>query len=83
MVVITHGRRVGLSGLELKLAASKTAEIDSKATERAAWSAQALVELFCCFFIELFRFDHFQFSKQTLLSSYLTGNRIIVNLSLQ
>ena len=38
----------------LKLEASKTAEIDSRATERAICSAQARVELFFCFFIELF-----------------------------
>jgi len=41
------------AGVALKLEASKTAEIDSRATERAIWSAQARVELFCCFFIKL------------------------------
>jgi hypothetical protein len=41
----------------LKLEASKTAEIDSRATERAICSAQARVELFCCFFIALFRLN--------------------------
>src|SRR5262245_30348700 len=41
----------------LKLEASKTAEIDSRATQRATRSAEALVELFCCFFIELFRLN--------------------------
>src|SRR5262245_13517559 len=38
-------------GVELKLATTKAAEMDSRVTERATWSAQALVELFCCFFI--------------------------------
>jgi hypothetical protein len=41
------------AGVALKLEASKTAEIDSRATKRAIWSAQARVELFCCFFIKL------------------------------
>jgi hypothetical protein len=45
----------------LKLEASNTAETDSRATERAAWSAQARVELFCCFFIELFRLNQFSY----------------------
>ena len=36
-----------VAGVALKLEASKTAEIDSSATERAIWSAQAPVELFC------------------------------------
>jgi len=49
--------------VELKLDASKTAEIVSRATETATWSAQALVELFFGFFIELFFLDHFQFRK--------------------
>ena len=44
-----------VTGVALKLAAaSKTAEIDSRAIERATRSAQAWVKLFCCFFIELF-----------------------------
>ena len=43
--------------VELKLEASKTAEIDNRAIERATWSAQARVELFCCFFIKLFRLN--------------------------
>ena len=43
-----------VAGVVLKLAASKTAEIDSRAIERTTCSAQAWVELFCCFFIELF-----------------------------
>jgi len=38
----------------LKLEASKTAEIDSRAIERATGSAQPRVELFCCFFIDVF-----------------------------
>ena len=41
------------AGVALKLDSSKTADTDSRATERAIWSAQAWVELFCCFFIEL------------------------------
>ena len=41
-----------VAGVALKLEASKTAEIDSRAIESATWSAQARVELFCCFFIE-------------------------------
>src|SRR6266496_2649693 len=45
------------AGAALKLEASKTADIDSRAMERATWSAQARVELFCCFFIELFRLN--------------------------
>ena len=39
--------------VELKPEATKTAEIDSRAIERATWSAQARVELFRCFFIKL------------------------------
>ena len=54
------GALLACAGVELKLEASKTAEIDSRVTERAIWSAQALVDLFCCFFIGLFRLDHFQ-----------------------
>ena len=42
-----------VAGLALKLEATKTAEIDSRATERATCSAQARVELFRCFFIKL------------------------------
>jgi len=42
-----------IAGLALKLEATKTAEIDSRAIERAACSAQARVELFRCFFIKL------------------------------
>src|SRR5438477_8530345 len=41
-----------VAGLALKLEASKTAEIDNRAIERAIWRAQARVELFCCFFIK-------------------------------
>ena len=48
-----------VAGVVLKLAASKTAEIDSRAIERATCSAQAWVELFCCFFIELFGLNQF------------------------
>jgi hypothetical protein len=50
----------------MKLEASKTAEIDSRAIERATCSGQAWVDLFCCFFIELFRLK--QFSCRFLLS---------------
>ena len=46
-----------VAGVALKLEATKTAEIDSRASERATWSAQARVELFRCFFIELFRLN--------------------------
>ena len=42
-----------VAGVALKLEATKTAEIDSRAIERATWSAHARVELFCCFFIKL------------------------------
>src|SRR5262245_23149717 len=45
------------TGAALKLEVSKTAEIDSRATQRATRSAEAQVELFCCFFIELFRLN--------------------------
>ena len=48
-----------VTGVVLKLEASKTAEIDSRAIERATCSAQAWVELFCCFFIELFGLNQF------------------------
>src|SRR6266496_2221263 len=41
----------------LKLAVSKTAEIDSRATKRSDLkSAKARAELFCCFFMEGFFF---------------------------
>ena len=53
-------------GVVLKLEASKTAEIDSRAIERGTCSAQAWVELFCCFFMELFGLN--QFSCRFLLS---------------
>src|SRR6476646_8039141 len=39
-----------VAGVALKLEASKTAEIDSRAIERATCSAQAWVELFLLFF---------------------------------
>ena len=42
-----------VAGVALKLETSKTAEIDSRAIARATCSAQARVELFCCFFIKL------------------------------
>jgi hypothetical protein len=48
---------VACAGVELKLAASKTAETDSRVTERATWSAQALVGLFCCLFIAWISFQ--------------------------
>jgi hypothetical protein len=38
-----------VAGAALKLEASKTVEIDSRATERATWSAQPWVELFVVF----------------------------------
>ena len=40
-----------VAGVALKPEATKTAEIDRRASERATWSAQARVELFFCFFI--------------------------------
>ena len=43
-----------VNGVALELEASKTAEIDSRAIERATWSAQPRVKLFCCFFIDVF-----------------------------
>ena len=46
-----------VTGVVLKLEASNTAETDSRAIERATCSAQAWVELFCCFFTELFRLN--------------------------
>jgi hypothetical protein len=48
-----------MTGVVLKLEASKTAEIDSRAIERATRSAQPWVELFCCFFIELLGLNQF------------------------
>ena len=48
-----------VAGIALKLEASKNAEIDSRAIERAICRAQAWVELFCCFFIELFGLNQF------------------------
>jgi len=48
-------------GVVLKLEASKTAEIDSRATERATCSVPARVELFCCSFIELFGLNQFSY----------------------
>jgi hypothetical protein len=60
-----------VTGVVLKLEASKTAEIDSRATERAIWSAQAWVELFCCFFIQLFGLNQF-----SCFSARFTGLRI-------
>ena len=53
------GALLACPGAELKLEASKTAETDNRVTERAIWSAQALVELCCCFFIELFSSNPF------------------------
>ena len=50
----------------LKLDASKTTDIDSRAIERVTCSAQAWVELLCCFFIELFGLN--QFSCRVLLA---------------
>ena len=48
-----------VAGVALQLEVRKTAEIDSRAIERAICRAQARVELFCCSCIELFSFDHF------------------------
>jgi hypothetical protein len=39
-------------GEALKLEASKIAEIEISAVVRVIWRVQALVECFCCFFIE-------------------------------
>jgi hypothetical protein len=55
-----------VTGVALKLDASKTTDIDSRAIERVTCSAQAWVELLCRFFIELFRLN--QFSCRFLLS---------------
>ena len=61
-----------VAGVAMKLAAaSKTAEIDSRAIERAIWSAQAWVELFCCFFTQLFGLNQF-----SCFSARFTGLRI-------
>jgi hypothetical protein len=60
------GALLASPGVELKLEASKTAEIVSRVTERATWSTQALVDLFCCFFMELFRLDHFNFEQNLM-----------------
>src|SRR5215831_18441326 len=57
------GALLASPGVMLKLEARKTAEIHSRVTERATCSAQALVELFCCFFIELFLLISFQFDQ--------------------
>src|SRR4026208_2317717 len=54
-----------VTGVVLKVEASNTTEIDSRAIERAR-CAQAWLELFCCFFIGLFRLK--QFSCRFLLS---------------
>ena len=46
-----------VAGVALKLEATKTAEMDNRAIERATCSAQAREELFFCFFIKLFRLN--------------------------
>ena len=43
-----------VNGAASELEASKTAKIDSSAIERAIWSAQPRVKLFCCFFMDVF-----------------------------
>ena len=48
-----------VAGVALKLEATKTAEIDNRAIERATWSAQPWIEFFCCFFMELLRLNQF------------------------
>src|SRR5262249_6420111 len=53
------GSLLACPGVELTPAANNTAETDSRVTERAAWSAQALVGLFWSCFIELFLLFHF------------------------
>ena len=40
------------AGVALKLEASKTADTNSRAIEKAIWSVQPWIELFCCLFIE-------------------------------
>jgi hypothetical protein len=42
--------------MAVKLEAIKTTGIDSRAIEKATTSAQTRVELFCCFFIDVFLF---------------------------
>ena len=46
-----------VNGVASELEASKTAEIDSRAIERATWSALPRVKLFCCFFIDVFHLN--------------------------
>jgi hypothetical protein len=63
-----------VAGVVLKLAAaSKTAEIDSRAVERAIRSAQARVELFFCFFIELFGLNQFSCFSARFTGPFPTG----------
>src|SRR5262249_45897418 len=71
-LLVCPGVELACPGVALKLAASNTAEADTRVTERATWSAQALVELFC-FFIELFRLDNFQF--RTNLGAIIIGSQ--------
>ena len=47
------------AGVALKLDSSKTADTDSRVIEKAIWSVQPWIELFCCFFIGLFDVNHF------------------------
>ena len=50
-------------GVEVKLAATKTAVTDNRVRERAIWSAQAFIELFCCFFMGVVPFGLFSLSN--------------------
>ena len=59
-----------VAGPALKLEATKTAELDSRTSERATWSAEARVELLCRFFIEFFGSN--QFSCRFCLTSFLS-----------
>ena len=69
-------------GVELKLEASKTAEVASRATERVTWSAQALVELLC-FFHGVVPFGSVFDFEQILVPSQSARNHSSVNFSLQ
>jgi hypothetical protein len=60
-----------VAGVALKLEASKTAEIDSRAIERATRSAQPWEELFGRFFIALFELNQF-----SCFSSAFTGRSL-------
>src|SRR5438067_13903570 len=62
-----------VAGVALKLEASKTAEIDSRAIERATCSAQPRIELFCCFFIDVFPLVFGFFSCDILGNAFLAA----------